>query len=135
MAPVMSFTHSARDRMIVPLSIAPASNLPKFAEAANGIVPGYQGHVPGARDVYGTTPVGGLSYEKWAKLGHAGPQARHDKPDQADANNSRNIQFLKEVNGVVPGCTCSHAIHDVICRTFFSNSFPLLKLPFSFRGR
>jgi len=58
--------------------------------------------VPGARDNFATSHVGGLSYEKWITE-HAGPQARHDKPLEAEALNSANIQFRKEVKGIVPG--------------------------------
>lgn len=50
-----------------------------YRESSRGVVPGYQGHVPRARDTYGTSAVGGLAPEPHVgahkKLG---PMTGHD---------------------------------------------------------
>jgi len=70
----------------------------------NGIVPGYGGHVPGARDNYGMAHVGGLSVDNWRGQ-HAGPQSRHEKTGDIDAQDSVNIRYKQSVNGILPGYT------------------------------
>ena len=130
MGPLMFFTQQNRhSRSPAAMSQESASTAPKFSEAANGIVPGYQGHVPGARDNYGVSHMGGLSYEKWV-TNHAGPQSRHEKPQEAEAASSVNIQHRREVNGIMPGCAPLPKLGRVGCAPRFrANSCRAACLP------
>lgn len=104
MGPLMNFTaNNALAKKTPPsMSLQNGSQQPLYATAANGIVPGYQGHVPGGRDAYGTSHMGGLSYDKWVTE-HAGPAARREKPQEVESVSSPNIKYRQSVNGVMPG--------------------------------
>ena len=56
----------------------PRCEIPDYAPEANGIIPGYAGHIPRARDKYGGAAHGGCSIEIHGQK-HIGPQVAHDK--------------------------------------------------------
>jgi len=58
----------------------PACDIPDYAPQANGIIPGYSGHIPRARDKYGGSAHGGCSVAIHGQK-HIGPQIAHQKRD------------------------------------------------------
>jgi len=62
----------------------------KYRNEVNGIVPGYQGHVPRARDQYGESAVGGLKPTAWAGTRHMGAAKGHSM------NNHGQNELLKD---------------------------------------
>ena len=49
----------------------------KYRNEVNGIVPGYQGHVPRSRDQFGESHVGGLKPDPWSGSRHMGAAVGH----------------------------------------------------------
>ena len=91
-------------------------DIPDYAPEANGIIPGYAGHIPRARDKYGGAAHGGCSVAIHGQK-HIGPQIAHVKtevlgnrygsdglplPPQAVEPVFDN--FKTKVQGVMPGC-------------------------------
>jgi len=85
-----------------PMSEAHTDTDKMWIDKANGIVPGYAGHVPMGRDKYGASHVGGLAKTHLAHQ-HPGAQARHDKKLDVEAKNSKNILYRNEIGGMLPG--------------------------------
>ena len=95
----------------------PTCDIPDFAPQANGIIPGYAGHIPRARDKYGGAAHGGCSIEIHGQK-HIGAQMLHEKAD-ALGNRYGNDglplppkavepvfdNYKTKVQGVMPGCT------------------------------
>ena len=95
----------------------PTCDIPDFAPQANGIIPGYAGHIPRARDKYGGAAHGGCSIEIHGQK-HIGAQMLHEKGD-ALGNRYGNDglplppkavepvfdNYKTKVQGVMPGCT------------------------------
>jgi hypothetical protein len=54
-----------------------AGEIYKYRNEVKGIVPGYQGHVPRARDQYGESAVGGLAPVPWQATRHMGASVGH----------------------------------------------------------
>ena len=90
-------------RTVESITEKPLGDAPLFKDSVNGIVPGYSGHVPGARDNYGQMHTGGLSMEMWHGT-HAGQAPRREKIGDVEAQKSPSKDFKKEVKGVIPGC-------------------------------
>jgi len=71
----------------------------KFSEKKTGVMPGYAGFRPGARDVDGFAAFGGIA--------HDGAKGRGDNAVQkAEWDTGRmkpDVDYRKEVNGIVPG--------------------------------
>merc|ERR1719502_2539345 len=61
----------------------PKCDIPDYAPQANGIIPGYAGHIPRARDKYGGSANGGCSPAvlPGGINQHIGPQHAHNKRD------------------------------------------------------
>jgi len=75
---------------------------------SRGVVPGYAGHVPKARDTFGSSAVGGLAPE--AHIGthkKMGPMTGHAEPVPWEANYDWETQvynqFSEKKTGVMPG--------------------------------
>ena len=72
-----------------------------FSEKKTGVMPGYAGFCPGARDVDGVAAYGGIP--------HDGAQGNGDNPAQkADWDQGRMkpaLDYRKAVHGIVPGYT------------------------------
>merc|ERR1719198_777252 len=58
----------------------PSCPLTDYQKEANGIIPGYAGHIPRARDKYGGAAHGGCSVAIHGQK-HIGPQIAHEKPE------------------------------------------------------
>lgn len=56
---------------------AVSHNVSKYRNEVNGIVPGYQGHVPRSRDQFGESAVGGLKPDAWNGQRHMGASVGH----------------------------------------------------------
>ena len=54
-----------------------SGDVAKYQKEVNGIVPGYAGHVPRARDQYGESHVGGLAPVAWDNKRHMGSAVGH----------------------------------------------------------
>jgi hypothetical protein len=61
----------------------PFCELTDYQKESNGIVPGYAGHIPRARDKYGGAAIGGCSpaVQPGGVDTHIGPQGKHNKRD------------------------------------------------------
>ena len=93
----------------------PKCPLPDYGPEVNGIVPGYAGHIPRARDKYGGSAHVGCSLQIHGHK-HIGPQADHDKlqalgnrfgndglPLTGAAVEPRFENFKERSKGVMPG--------------------------------
>lgn len=56
---------------------AVSHNVSKYRNEVGGIVPGYQGHVPRARDQFGESHVGGLKPDPWSNQRHMNAAVGH----------------------------------------------------------
>ena len=96
-----------------------------FKSAVKGIVPGYSGHVPRARDMYGTATTGGITPERgWKRdertgqmleatyLGPMGDRAYADGPDVSEQ--PCTLPAITSTHS-----TCDEPSHSSPC-TFFS---------------
>lgn len=94
----------------------PACELPDYAPEANGIVPGYAGHIPRARDKYGGSAHLGSSVADHGVGVHMGPQIGHEKhaalgnkfgtdglPLSGNEIEPRFDNYKQKVQGVMPG--------------------------------
>lgn len=101
----------------------PKCELTDYQTESNGIVPGYAGHIPRARDKYGGAAVGGCSPAvlPGGVNQHIGPQKAHDKkkclgngfgndgfPLKGAAIEPTFEVYNAKVGGVMPGCTRPH---------------------------
>jgi len=93
----------------------PACELKDYAPEANGIIPGYAGHFPRARDKYGGSAHNGCSVAIHGHK-HIGPQIAHQKtealgnrygtdglPLPPKAVEPRYSNYKEKVQGVMPG--------------------------------
>jgi hypothetical protein len=76
---------------------------PDYKSQVNGIIPGYSGHVPRARDKYAGSALGGIVPEGAAGRGAPGrgPQAGHVRPE--DVLPPRFVDYVSNARGVMPG--------------------------------
>lgn len=94
----------------------PTCDIPDYAPEANGIIPGYAGHIPRARDKYGGSAHGGCSLAVHGQK-HIGPQIAHEKaavlgnafgsdglPLPPEAVEPVFDNYQTKVQGVMPGC-------------------------------
>jgi len=94
----------------------PKCEIPDYAPQANGIIPGYAGHIPRARDKYGGAAHGAASVAVHGIGVHLGPQIAHEKtealgnrygsdglPLPPEAVEPRYDNFKTKVQGVMPG--------------------------------
>jgi hypothetical protein len=94
----------------------PACDLPDYAPEANGIIPGYAGHIPRARDKYGGSAHLGCSMSDHGVHVHMGPQIGHVKqealgnkygtdglPLRGGEIQPRFDNYQQKVQGVMPG--------------------------------
>lgn len=94
----------------------PQCELKDYAPEANGIIPGYAGHIPRARDKYGGSAHNGCSVAIHGHK-HIGPQIAHQKtealgnrygtdglPLPPKAVEPRYNNYKEKVQGVMPGC-------------------------------
>jgi len=94
----------------------PKCEIPDYAPEANGIIPGYAGHIPRARDKYGGAAHGGCGLPTHGVHKHLGPQIAHDKsealgnrygsdglPLPPNAVEPVFDNFKTSVQGVMPG--------------------------------
>lgn len=78
-----------------------------YREQSRGVVPGYQGHVPRARDTFGTTAVGGLAPE--AHVGthkKMGVMSGHDRTQRVlgwEDPETVFPEYKEKKSGVMPG--------------------------------
>ena len=106
------------------MTVNPKCELTDYHHEANGVVPGYAGHIPRARDKYGGSAHLGCAV---ANIGgtnnHMGPMNRHDKKDclgNGYGNDGFPLRgaavepvyenYNAAVKGVMPGCTHHVAI-------------------------
>lgn len=93
----------------------PACELKDYAPEANGIIPGYAGHIPRARDKYGGSAHNGASIAIHGHK-HIGPQIAHEKtealgnrygtdglPLPPKAVEPRYQNYKEKSKGVMPG--------------------------------
>lgn len=73
-----------------------------YRKVAGGVVPGYSGHVPGARDKYAASASGGVS-SKVGQMYAPGPQVGHKKADWKD--DTSFDEYRDRVGGVIAGYT------------------------------
>lgn len=96
----------------------PTCDVPDYAPEANGIIPGYAGHIPRARDKYGGAVHVGCALPAHGAHKHMGPQALHQKVDALgnrfgtdglplppEAVEPRFDNYKTKTHGVMPGCT------------------------------
>jgi len=94
----------------------PKCDLPDYAPEANGIIPGYAGHIPRARDKYGGSAHLGCSMSDHGVHVHMGPQIGHTKkealgnkfgtdglPLKGSEIEPRFDNYQQKVQGVMPG--------------------------------
>lgn len=79
-----------------------------YRAQANGVVPGYSGHVPRARDTFGSSAVGGLAPEAHAgQHKKMGPMKGHAEPVPWEKDYDWETQvyntFSEKKTGVMPG--------------------------------
>jgi hypothetical protein len=103
------------------ISMGPSGNpqceLPDYAPEANGIIPGYAGHIPRNRDKYGGSAHVGCSLPNHGAHVHMGPQTGHDKKtalgNKFGSNglplDGREIEpvfdnYKAKTQGIMPGC-------------------------------
>ena len=69
--------------------------LPDYAPEANGIIPGYAGHIPRARDKYGGAAHGGCALPNHGQHKHmdTGERVGQDitRPDQRERSSRHNV--------------------------------------------
>ena len=98
----------------------PKCELPDYAPEANGIIPGYAGHIPRARDKYGGSAHLGCSMSDHGVHEHMGPQIGHEKkavlgnkfgtdglPLTGTEIEPRFDNYQQKVQGIMPGCARS----------------------------
>jgi len=94
----------------------PTCDVPDYAPEANGIIPGYAGHIPRARDKYGGAVHVGCALPAHGAHKHMGPQALHQKVDALgnrfgtdglplppEAVEPRFDNYKTKTHGVMPG--------------------------------
>ena len=87
-----------------------------YTKESRGVVPGYQGHVPRARDTFGSSAVGGLApdmhvgaHKKMGVMSGHEEQAYGSKRSEGplgagELNSSAYTSFSEKKTGVMPGC-------------------------------
>lgn len=90
----------------------------KYRNEVGGIVPGYQGHVPRARDQFGESAVGGLQPDPWSGHRHNGPAVGHYvnaqgqtelmKDEKKWQHEEKRFEAYKERNGGVMANYAGH---------------------------
>jgi len=87
---------------VIASTLAESNAAADFKFRANGIVPGYTGHIPRARDKYGGAAHGGIAREGQRGPPMArGPQKDHTRPE--DVLPERFMDFIGKSSGVMPG--------------------------------
>ena len=85
---------------------------PDYKDQVNGILPGYSGHIPRARDKYAGSATGSIApgkgedgYKVYGVGGHVaiGPQAGHVRPE--DVLPPRFVEYIEKSAGCMPGYT------------------------------
>jgi len=71
-----------------------------YKSQVNGIVPGYSGHVPRARDKYAASAHGGIAPERGPHVAK-GPQTGHVRPE--DVLPPHFVDYVEKSRGVMPG--------------------------------
>ena len=103
----------------LPMSVDPstAAEDPDYKDSVNGVLPGYSGHMPRARDKYAGSAHGGLA-NPYTPPDAKGPQKGCTRPE--DVIPSTFESYLNNVQGVVPGYTGYRPkAHDVFNVTAF----------------
>jgi len=89
----------------MPMSTNPSSQAEigiqkDYKDQVNGILPGYSGHVPRARDKYSAASTGSIAPERGPHV-FKGPQAGHVRPE--DVLPPRFVEYIETHKGCVPG--------------------------------
>jgi len=71
-----------------------------YKDQVNGIVPGYSGHIPRARDKYAGASTGSIAPERGPHVAK-GPQDGHVRPE--DVLPPRFVEYIETQKGCVPG--------------------------------
>jgi len=83
-------------------TVAEINGPPDYKDQVNGIIPGYSGHMPRARDKYAASAHGSVA-PKFGPHNSIGPQTGHVRPE--DVIPPRFDSYMRTAQGTVPGYT------------------------------